>query len=131
MKTMRRNTLMLALAGAVSMPAVVLADTPAQPAYPAYGPGMWQQITPEQRQQMWEYMQRQGYGPGMMMGPGMQQPFTPEQRQRMWESMQRQGYGPGMMMGPRMMGPAMWQPMTPEQYKKWWDETHPAKPEGK
>lgn len=130
MKTMQRSTLILALAGALSMPAISMADAP-PPSYPMYGPGMWQPMTPEQRQQMWEYMQRQGFGPGMMMGPGAWPQFTPEQRQQMWENMHRQGYGAGMMMGPGMMGPGMWQPMTPEQYKKWWDETHPAKPEGK
>lgn len=45
-----------------------------------YGPHMWQ-LTPEQRQQMWENMQRWGMGPGMMGG-----------------------YGPGYGMGPGMTG---------------------------
>ena len=30
---------------------------------------MWQQLTPEQQQLMWENMQRGSYGPGMMGGP--------------------------------------------------------------
>ncbi len=35
------------------------------------GPGMMWNMTPEQRQQHWQYMrQHMGYGPGMM-GPGM------------------------------------------------------------
>jgi len=35
------------------------------------GPGMMWNLTPEQRQQHWQYMrQHMGYGPGMM-GPGM------------------------------------------------------------
>jgi hypothetical protein len=35
------------------------------------GPGMMRNMTPEQRQQHWQYMrQHMGYGPGMM-GPGM------------------------------------------------------------
>lgn len=128
MKSMQHTTLVLALAGTLTMPAVSLADAPTTP-YPMYGPGMmmgpgWgQQLTPEQRQQMWQYMQRQGMGPGMMMGPGWGQQPTPEQRQQMWQHMYQQpGYGPGMM------GPGMWKPMPPEQYKKWWDEMHGAKP---
>lgn len=103
-----------------------------------YGPGMmWQQqMTPEQWQQRWEQMHRQGYGPGMM-----QQYMTPDQYQQWWGHMNRQwqGYGPGMMgpgmMGPGMMGPGMMgygpgpgpgpgmmqQYMTPDQYKQWWE----------
>jgi hypothetical protein len=72
-----------------------------------YGPGMWQQMTPEQRQLMWERMHwwgGWGGGPGMMMGPGMGQLMTPQQYQQWWEQMRRRGYGPGMMY-----------PMTPEQ----------------
>lgn len=50
---------------------------------PSPGYGMWQQLTPDQQKQMWENMQRGGYGPGYgMMG----------------------GYGPGYGMGPGMMG---------------------------
>lgn len=63
-----------------------------------YGPGMGRSMTPEQRQQHWDYMRQQGYQ------PGMGRTMTPEQRQQHWEDMRRQGYGPGMM-GPGMMGP--------------------------
>lgn len=135
MKSMRHISLMVVLAGAMVMPVAAMADAPTYP-YPMHGPGMmmgynpWAQLTPEQRQQMWQYMQQQGYGPGMM-GYGGGPQLTPEQRQQMWQYMQSRGYGPGMMMGPGMMGPANWQPMTPEQYKKWWDETHPVKPQGR
>ncbi len=101
MRAMHKIASILALAGMMSMPSISMA----QPPVPNYGPGMWQQMTPEQRQQMWEHMAKQGYGPGMMMGPGM--------------------------MGPGMMGPGMSQPVTPEQYKKWWDETHPANKDDK
>ena len=49
------------------------------------GPGMMRNMTPEQRQQHWQYMrQHMGYGPGMM-GQGM-----------MGQGMM----GPGMMYGP-------------------------------
>jgi hypothetical protein len=80
----------------------------AQPAGPGYGP-MWQQMTPEQRQQMFEYMHRWGYGPGMMMGPGMMEPgpgalMTPEQYQQWWGHMQQHRHGL-----------RMWQQLTPEQ----------------
>jgi len=72
-----------------------------------YGPGRSGYMTPEQRQQHWDFMRQQGYQPGT--GRYM----TPEQRQQHWEDMRQQGYGPGMMgpgggmMGPgsRMMGP--------------------------
>ena len=133
MKSIRHTSLMLALVGALAMPVAGMADAPTYP-YPMHGPGMmgynpWAQSTPEQRQQMWQYMQQQGYGPGMM-GYGGGPQLTPEQRQQMWQYMQQQGYGPGMMMGPGMMGPVNRQPMTPEQYKKWWDETHAVKPQG-
>lgn len=112
MKTMRHTSLMLAFVGTMAMPIASMADAPSYP-YPMHGPGMmmgynpWPQLTPEQRQQMWHYMQQQGHGPGMMMGPGMMgygggPQFTPEQRQQMWEYMQSHGYGPGMM------GPSMW-----------------------
>lgn len=113
--------------------AIASAHADSQPVPPVYGPGMmhhgmmgpgWgQQLTPEQRQHMWQYMQRQGMGPGMMMGPGWGQQLTPEQRQQMWQYMHQQpGYGPGMM------GPGAGQAMTPEQYKKWWDEMHGPRP---
>lgn len=85
----------------------------AQLAGPGYGP-MWQQMTPEQRQQMFEYMHRWGYGPGMMMGPGMMGPgmmepgpgalMTPEQYQQWWGHMQQHRHGL-----------RMWQQLTPEQ----------------
>lgn len=112
------------LAGLLGLAGAASAAGETMPAAP--GSGMWQPPTPEQRQQMWEYMQRQGYGPGMMMGPGMMGPWwgpSPAQRQQMWDAMQRQGYGPGMMMG--------WQAMTPEQYRQWWEQTHPAPPADK
>ena len=70
-----------ALCTALGYMATVQAQQPPYPGY-GYGPGMWQQMTPEQQQQMWENMQRGGYGPGMMGG----------------------GYGPGYGMGPGMMG---------------------------
>jgi hypothetical protein len=70
---------------------------------------MWQQMTPEQRQQMFEYMHHLGYGPGMMMGPGMMGSgpdalMTPEQYQQWWGHMQQYRHGL-----------RMWQQLTPEQ----------------
>lgn len=65
-----------------------------QSPYPGagYGPqGMWQQLTPEQQKQMWENMQRGGYGPGMMGGYGPGYGMMG-------------GYGPSYGMGPTMMG---------------------------
>jgi hypothetical protein len=49
-------------------------------------------MTPQQRQQMWGYMNRQRYGPGMMTGPGMMgqgmgQHMTPEQYKPWWDQM--------------------------------------------
>lgn len=70
-----------ALCTALGYIATAQAQQPPYPGY-GYGPGMWQQMTPEQQRQMWESMQRGGYGPGMMGG----------------------GYGPGYSMGPGMMG---------------------------
>jgi hypothetical protein len=126
---------MLALTGILSIPSAAMAQPSGPPYGMMMGPGMWQNLTPEQREQMWqnmqrmrEYMLQQGYGPGMM-GPGMWQYITPEQREQMWQNMQRmreymlqQGYGPGMMMAP----PGRWEPPTPAEYQKWWDETHAA-----
>ncbi len=70
-----------------------------QPPSPGYG--MWQQLTPEQQKQMWENMQRGGYGPGYGMGPGMMGGYGPGYG--MGPGMMG-GYGPGYGMGPGMMG---------------------------
>ncbi len=62
---------------------------------------MMRSATPEQRQQHWEQMRQQGYGPGMMRNA------APEQRQQHWEQMRQQGYGPGVAgYGPGPMGTA-------------------------
>jgi hypothetical protein len=130
---------LLAVLGMASLP--TMADPPPYAGYGyGYGPRMmWQQMTPEQWQQHWEYMHGLGYGPGMMMGPGMMGPMTPQQYQQWWDQTPRQGYGPGpgpgpgmgmgMGMGPGMMrGPGMmWGPdmprlMTPDEYKTWWEQ---------
>ncbi|KAB2309767.1 periplasmic heavy metal sensor [Betaproteobacteria bacterium SCN2] len=84
---------------------------------PTPGYGMWQQPSPEQQRQMWENMQRGGYGPGMMgggsgygmgMGPGMMGGYGP-------------GYGMGM--GPGMMGG--WQGLDlNESQLDQWDKIH-------
>ena len=73
------NHFRLTLAAACMNAFFGLTAVQAQPPSPAYG--MPQQLTPEQQKQMWENMQRGGYGPGMMGG-----------------------YGPGFGMGPGMMG---------------------------
>jgi len=57
---------------------------------PGYGPGVMQNMTPEQHQQHWKQMRAQGYGPGAMQnmtpeqhplssGPGAMQNMMPEQ----------------------------------------------------
>jgi hypothetical protein len=99
MNPFHRNMLtMLALTGILSIPSAAMAQPSGPPYGMMMGPGMWQNLTPEQREQMWQNMQR------------------------MREYMLQQGYGPGMMMAP----PGRWEPPTPAEYKKWWDETHAA-----
>jgi Spy/CpxP family protein refolding chaperone len=87
-KTLVQATAALMLIGLATSPAARAADTtpPSTTTTPAtapcpscpwgggpgmMGPGMMWNMTPEQRQQHWQYMrQHMGYGPGMM-GPGM------------------------------------------------------------
>lgn len=58
------------IATAADAPPAAQPSTP--PTAPAYGPGMMDNMTPEQRQQHWEQMRQSGYGPGMMgQGQGM------------------------------------------------------------
>ncbi len=101
------NHFRLTLAAACMSAFFGLTAVQAQPPSPAYG--MPQQLTPEQQKQMWENMQRGGYGPGMMggygpgygMGPGMMGGYGPGYG--MGPGMMG-GYGPGYGMGPGMMG---------------------------
>jgi hypothetical protein len=75
------------------------------------GPGMGRMMTPEQRQQRFEQMQR----------------MTPEQRQQHWEQMQQlrqqrwEQMGPGGF-GPGGYGPGMGRMMTPEQRQQHWEQ---------
>jgi len=89
----------LTLAAACMSAFFGLTAVQAQPPSPAYG--MPQQLTPEQQKQMWENMQRGGYGPGYGMGPGMMGGYGPGYG--MGPGMMG-GYGPGYGMGPGMMG---------------------------
>ena len=107
------NPIRLALATACLSAVFVVSASYAQTQQPpSPGYGMWQQLTPEQQKQMWENMQRGGYGPGMMggygygpgygMGPGMMGGYGPG-----WGMMgpgMMGGYGPSYGMGPGMMG---------------------------
>ena len=99
------NHFRLTLAAACMSALFGLTAAQAQPPSPAYG--MPQQLTPEQQKQMWENMQRGGYGPGMMggYGPGMMGGYGPGMMGGYGPGMMG-GYGPGMMggYGPGMMG---------------------------
>lgn len=114
MTTQFRFPLALAsLCAALGMPMATHAQQATDP-----GPqGMGQQLTPEQQQQMWENMQRGGYGPGMMggygygMGPGAYGPASgygtgcPGMMGGYGPGYGMMGgYGPGYGMGTGMMG---------------------------
>ncbi len=96
MNTRFRLTLTAVCLGAIFGVTAVQAQPPPYPGY-----GMGQQLTPEQQKQMWENMQRGGYGPGWGMGPGMMGGYGPGYG--MGPGMMG-GYGPGYGMGPGMMG---------------------------
>jgi hypothetical protein len=88
LKTLVQTAAALTVLGLIASPSARAADgsTPSTTPPPAntpcpncpwgggpgmMGPGMMSNLTPEQRQQHWQYMrQHMGYGPGMM-GPGM------------------------------------------------------------
>ena len=108
----------LTLAAACMSAFFGLTAVQAQPPSPAYG--MPQQLTPEQQKQMWENMQRGGYGPGYGMGPGMMGGYGPGYG--MGPGMMG-GYGPGYGMDSGMMGNWSGLNLSPSQLEQW-DKIH-------